>query len=145
MKNCLVILGFVCSVILAAHAQEGLAIQKLTCPEYPELARHARVEGDVHLIVVLGTDGTVKSLRAINGPKILSDSAAKNVMTWRYISQGSEREIAVIYRYRLEGARTRDRESSQVTLQSSTLIEILSRPPLTIEDKITIPKSKKTP
>ena len=53
-------------------------------PQYPALARTARISGTVQLIGVIGTDGTIQSLRVISGHPLLAKAAMDAVSQWRY-------------------------------------------------------------
>lgn len=53
-------------------------------PEYPPLARQARISGIVHLVGVIGRDGVVKSLQVVGGHPMLVKSALAAVEQWRY-------------------------------------------------------------
>jgi len=53
-------------------------------PEYPSLARTARVQGTVHLQAVIGVDGGVRNLAVLSGPPLLVKSALEAVSRWRY-------------------------------------------------------------
>jgi protein TonB len=53
-------------------------------PEYPSLARTARVQGTVHLQAVIGVDGSVRNLAVLSGPPLLVKSALEAVSRWRY-------------------------------------------------------------
>jgi len=51
---------------------------------YPPLARQARISGTVRIEAVIGTDGRVKSARAISGPQLLQKAAVDSVRQWVY-------------------------------------------------------------
>lgn len=53
-------------------------------PEYPVLARAARVQGTVRLEAIIGKDGFVKSLHVLSGPPLLISSTLQAVARWRY-------------------------------------------------------------
>ena len=53
-------------------------------PEYPPLARQARISGVVVLDAVIATDGTVLHLQARSGHPLLLRSAVDAVRRWRY-------------------------------------------------------------
>ncbi len=53
-------------------------------PEYPEIARRARVEGLVILEAVLDATGRVQSVRVLRSSPLLDDAAIKAVQQWRY-------------------------------------------------------------
>jgi TonB family protein len=53
-------------------------------PSYPELARRLGVEGSVVLRGVIAVDGTVKSLRVVQGHPLLAQSTLDAVRNWRF-------------------------------------------------------------
>lgn len=71
-------------------------------PIYNELARVARLQGDVKLKVSIGRDGRVsKVLVAQPAPhKLLQDEAVKNIEKWTFNS-GEERTLEITYQFRL--------------------------------------------
>lgn len=53
-------------------------------PEYPPLARMARIQGTVLLEAVIGKDGTIQELKLLSGPALLAPAALEAVQHWRY-------------------------------------------------------------
>ena len=53
-------------------------------PEYPALARQARVEGEVKLNAVVGKDGSVQNLSVVSGHPLLIPAAIEAVKHWTY-------------------------------------------------------------
>lgn len=53
-------------------------------PEYPPLAKMARIQGTVRLDAVISKDGTIQDLRVISGHPLLVKSALEAVQRWRY-------------------------------------------------------------
>jgi periplasmic protein TonB len=53
-------------------------------PEYPQIAKMARVQGLVRLAAVISKDGTIQDLHLISGPPLLVKSAMDAVSRWRY-------------------------------------------------------------
>ena len=53
-------------------------------PNYPEVARLAGIEGDVTLRILIGEDGTVRDLRPVLGPPVLTRAAMRAVEQWHY-------------------------------------------------------------
>lgn len=53
-------------------------------PEYPEVARSARVQGAVELEGVVNADGHVGDIRVLSGHPLLVDAAVACVRKWRY-------------------------------------------------------------
>ncbi len=53
-------------------------------PEYPPLARSARISGVVRLIGTIGKDGTIRDLQLVSGHPLLSRAALEAVRQWIY-------------------------------------------------------------
>ena len=53
-------------------------------PEYPPLAKSARISGSVHLSAVIGTDGRIAGLRVMDGHPLLVRAAMDAVKRWVY-------------------------------------------------------------
>ena len=53
-------------------------------PEYPVLAKGARISGVVHLIGIIAKDGTIRNLQLIGGHPILARAALEAVEQWVY-------------------------------------------------------------
>ncbi len=53
-------------------------------PEYPPLAKLARVQGTVRLEAVIASDGTIKDLKVVQGHPLLVKAALEAVSRWRY-------------------------------------------------------------
>jgi protein TonB len=86
--------------------QEALLIRRVM-PVYPRLALAARVSGDVHLLGVIATDGTVKELRVVSGHPLLAPAALDAVRQFVYrptYLNGDPVEVAapIVVRFRME-------------------------------------------
>ena len=55
-----------------------------TVPQYPAIARAARIQGTVVLQATIAKDGTIQNLRVINGPPMLQQAAIDAARSWRY-------------------------------------------------------------
>jgi periplasmic protein TonB len=53
-------------------------------PEYPALARSARISGVVHLIGTIGKDGSIRNLQLVDGHPMLARAALQAVAQWIY-------------------------------------------------------------
>lgn len=62
---------------------QGLLIRKVQ-PNYPPLARQARIQGSVLLQAEISKDGTIENLRLISGHPMLAPAAIEAVKQWRY-------------------------------------------------------------
>jgi protein TonB len=66
---------------------EGVMAAKLVQriePAYPAIARAAHVSGIVHLHAIVGKDGSVRELEAVDGNILLAQAAKAAVQRWRY-------------------------------------------------------------
>ena len=53
-------------------------------PDYPLEARQANLQGVIELDVVVGRDGSVVDVRALNGPEVLAQAAMDAMRWWRF-------------------------------------------------------------
>jgi protein TonB len=53
-------------------------------PEYPEIARMARLQGTVRLAAIITKDGGIGHLEVMSGPPLLVHAAMDAVAKWRY-------------------------------------------------------------
>jgi len=70
---------------------ESLLVSKVA-PQYPNLARQARVQGMVTLDAIIGKDGSVHSLSVASGHPMLVPAAIAAVKQWRYKPYDSDGE-----------------------------------------------------
>jgi len=63
--------------------QMAMLLRKVI-PEYPPLARSARISGVVRLIGTIGKDGTIRDLQLVSGHPLLSRAALEAVRQWIY-------------------------------------------------------------
>jgi len=61
----------------------GNLIQKIQ-PQYPAIAKTARIQGTVVLEATISKSGTIEGLRAVSGPPVLYQAAIDAVRQWRY-------------------------------------------------------------
>lgn len=53
-------------------------------PQYPELAKRARISGTVRLVGIIGKDGSIQNLQLVSGPPLLVRAAIDAVRQWIY-------------------------------------------------------------
>jgi protein TonB len=53
-------------------------------PQYPRMAKDARIAGTVRLKAVIGRDGTIEDLQVIDGHPFLVQAAMDAVKQWAY-------------------------------------------------------------
>jgi TonB family protein len=70
-------------VQVPAEAMEKLVRHRVD-PDYPDAARPQKLHGVIALDVVVGSDGSVESVRPLGGPPILERAAADALHWWRF-------------------------------------------------------------
>jgi len=70
-------------VNISAGVAAGMLLQKIT-PNYPPIAKAARVSGTVILQATISKSGTIENLHVISGPAMLQQSTMDAVKQWRY-------------------------------------------------------------
>jgi protein TonB len=70
-------------VRVSSGVSTGLLIRKVQ-PNYPPLARQARIQGSVVLQAEISKEGTIQNLQLISGHPMLAPSAIEAVKQWRY-------------------------------------------------------------
>ena len=66
-----------------SHSMEGSLIDRVQ-PEYPPLAKQARIQGTVLLRAVIDREGKIENLQVLGGHPLLVEAALKAVRQWRY-------------------------------------------------------------
>jgi protein TonB len=68
---------------IVSHIMEGNLIHKIQ-PDYPPLAREARIQGPVLLQAIISREGTIENLQVLSGHPMLVKAAVDAVRQWRY-------------------------------------------------------------
>ena len=68
---------------VGGNVQQSNLITKVT-PSYPADAKEARIQGVVHLAVVIGKDGIVQNVELLSGQPMLAPAAIDAVKQWIY-------------------------------------------------------------
>jgi protein TonB len=68
---------------VGGNVQAANLIKKIT-PQYPALAKQARIQGTVRFTAVIGKDGTIQNLTLVSGHPLLVPSATEAVKQWVY-------------------------------------------------------------
>lgn len=66
-----------------SHMMEGNLIYRVQ-PEYPALARQARIQGTVILHALISREGRIENLQLVSGHPMLVQAATAAVRQWRY-------------------------------------------------------------
>jgi periplasmic protein TonB len=68
---------------VGGNVQAANLIRKVT-PQYPPLAKQARVQGTVRFQAIIGKDGTIQNLQLVTGHPLLVPAATEAVKQWLY-------------------------------------------------------------
>ena len=119
-------------------AAERVCVVSMTIPDYPALARMARVQGSVRIDVEINSTGRVVSAEAVyppgapSGLKLLGSEAAKNVATWQFFVSSDQKTFPlkhrVTYVYKFQGKETGELPCPTVTLHGADRVEIAVSP-----------------
>src|SRR5512147_2553624 len=71
---------------ISSYASNEACVLHLVVPQYPHLARSARLQGSVQVEVEVGTDGRVTSAAGSGAHKLLVQAAEQNVRQWIFSS-----------------------------------------------------------
>ena len=94
--------------VRVSHVSEGDLIHRVQ-PEYPPLARQARIQGVVMLRAIISREGKIENLQTISGHPLLVAAAMAAVKQWRYRpyvlnNQPVEVETQITVNFTLGGA-----------------------------------------
>lgn len=70
-------------VQVPAEVMEKLLVHRVE-PTYPPEARKANLQGIIALDIVVGRDGSVERMRALNGPEVLAQAAMDALRWWKF-------------------------------------------------------------
>jgi protein TonB len=70
-------------VRVSQGVSQGLLMKKVT-PQYPPLAKQARIQGVVVLQALIGKDGSIQNLHVVSGHPMLTNAALEAVKEWKY-------------------------------------------------------------
>jgi protein TonB len=68
---------------ISSGVMAGNLLQK-TVPQYPAIAKAARIQGTVVLQATISKSGGIENLRVVSGPPMLQQAALDAVRAWRY-------------------------------------------------------------
>jgi protein TonB len=71
------------SLNVSSGVMAGNLLEK-TMPQYPLIAKEARIQGIVILQATISKSGSIENLRVIGGPPMLQQAAMDAVRSWRY-------------------------------------------------------------
>ena len=70
-------------------------VEKRVAPVYPELAKRMHIAGVVHVAATVAPDGSVASVKAVSGSKMLSPAAEDAVKRWKFVPASAESTVEI--------------------------------------------------
>jgi len=82
-----------------AWSEEDRKLKSKIDPVYPDLAKRMNVTGTVKVMVVIATNGTVKSAKPLGGHPLLIEPAVEAVKKWKYEPASEETTTTVQFTF----------------------------------------------
>lgn len=80
---------------VAAEVMEKLLVHRVE-PMYPAEARKADLQGVIAVDIIIGRDGSVVGMHAVNGPEVLARAAMDVLRWWKFEPYRVNGEPAVV-------------------------------------------------
>jgi TonB family protein len=87
------LLALIC-LSLQCRAEERRVLKRVQ-PVYPELARRMHIGGLVRILVTVAPDGTVSTVKAVSGNKMLWPAAEEAMKKWKFVAGDSESTVSL--------------------------------------------------
>lgn len=103
----------ICLLLLlgCSKREQQLSPRHVEVPSYPQLARFARAQGKVVLLVTIDSRGSVIDAKAINDDKsgvLLKNDAVDNIRHWTFANPNSARRTqSITFDYEIDESRPR--------------------------------------
>lgn len=115
-------------IFCAMQAPSNNCAVHVEAMQYPQMARLARIQGEVLVEATVADDGRVMAARARSGHGILADAAEQNLRKWVF-SQGTSRNLEVIFVFRLEKPELEYSPPSRVVFDLPNKVSVTSNLP----------------
>ena len=125
----LVLCTLLCASAVTAQNKTLLSdipvVKEAQTPLYPQLARQARIEGTVRVLVT--TDGLgITKISSSGANMLLLEAAEENVRTWRFFRHKPQ-TFTVSFVYKLESPEVFGFANSSVSLDLPTRVEVRTK------------------
>ena len=128
----LIFAGIVGVLLSSCDASPQVFVRDTRPPDYPQLARMARVEGNVSVSLEIGADGKVLTASGTGSP-ILARAAEANARLWSFGFLKKPRKFpfrcSVLYTYKLVEPPVAYSVCPAVIFHLPDRVEIISQPP----------------
>lgn len=122
------------ATVASAQSLPEPRLKSAGLPQYPPIARLAKVQGEVKVEFVLNSSGEPVSVTAVSGHPLLKGAAEENVTTWRFeLPKDLYRttwKYETIFNFRIsDDKQPYETPKLTVTLDSYRYVEITTNPP----------------
>jgi TonB family protein len=83
----LIFLGLMATISSGQEPRKRIAQPQ---PQYPEIAKHLALTGNVKVQIVVATDGHIKETKVIGGHPVLVEATLKALEKWKYAPANAE-------------------------------------------------------
>jgi len=128
--NALVVLA-VFVTCLPAYAQcRFVYVKSLAPPNYPPIAKLAKLQGTVKVKLKLAANGKIMSASASGADQILNGASKENAIQWVFSSDAAKPQgcdLTITYVYKLEGEPSYN-PRERLILELPTRVELIAQP-----------------
>lgn len=120
-----------CSFVFAGQPLkqvDEIHVKTFVAPPYPALARLARQEGTVSLLVRIKPDGRVEEIKQVSGPSLLKESVAKAVSQWTFAPLQRRALLRVTVKFSFRPPARNKNAETFVSAKLPTEVEVVTNP-----------------
>lgn len=106
------------------------AVRRFVAPEWPPMARMARIEGDVKVHASIEPSGEVSSVEVEYGHGMLKESATSAIRQWTFTPAATTRTVAITVHFAFEEEERNQCQRTLVTARLPYEVEVRTNPPV---------------
>lgn len=95
---------------MAFAGTDQAAVIEAVAPVYPLVAVYSATSGEVELQVKIDKTGLVTAVKVVRGHRLLVPASEEAAKKWRFASSENEREVTVVFSFRILPKGTSDSE-----------------------------------
>jgi len=131
MIACLAAFGILMPTALSGDRNQSICLCKFSVPPYSIVARSANVQGVVHLVVDVDSEGIPQEVTVVDTTHVLLGEPVSRVLKdWRFCTDptagSNTRKVLLTFRFRLEGE-TNDWSPTNVTFDATGEMDISTK------------------
>jgi TonB family protein len=127
IANALMTVGLVLSASSSSEPVWVSCSSQFHLPEYPPIARFARVTGTAIAHIKLAAQGRLADVKVEEVPRVLQRAVETSIRTSEFLPACAGREFTMRYTFRIEGTPT-DRDALSIAVRPPNEILVITRP-----------------